>query len=426
MSRETKGWRVPLAAVAAILAALWVLPPAVHRALHYCPVRPGGVREVSAVPAFARKYGISCSQCHAAFPTLNDYGREFKNNGYVREREKETGAKIEGSDMMIPGTFPWGALVKARPFDQSKSAGTQRRPQNRAFHELELFLAEGSVAKNFSYFTEIEAEDDAGTGFEPTFEDLRVGYHHNDYLNLIAGFGNFLAGVDPYQTLAMNHHTRRASDTRALLDLDQQYLAVRGEAAKEGVGALGYAFGIGGGRDAPTAGTMAQEGYGPVNYNLRLVADSLKGLALGAFYSFGKDDLTSKATSGTGVNKMQAFAVDALVEAMDLGVRSALVNTKNEVRSTGVLNSKDTGAYVEAFYAFKKNNAPWIVPLVRFDRTKDKVADRKVDHLVANLSYYPLENLRTFLEFYNELSDKTGSVSNTKDSRVTLQFELGF
>ncbi|MBI2069497.1 MAG: hypothetical protein HYT79_02765 [Elusimicrobia bacterium] len=415
-----------LGVVAMLLAALWVIPPIVHRIKGLCPVRPNGIGQAEAVPAYARKYGISCSQCHSAFPLLNDYGREFKNNGYVRERAKEAGAKIEASDMFLPSTFPWGGLVKARPLDRQKSGGKPRQAQNRALHEIELFVADGSIAKGFSYFMEIEAEDDHGTGFEPEFGDLSVGYHPSPYLNVVAGYGDFLHRMDSYQTLAHSGFTRRASDARELLMLNQQFLSLGGELSKEGLGALGYAAALGGGMGAATAGTTAQEGYGPPNYNFRLVADTLKGIAVGGFLRTGKEDLTSKNLSGVGINKMSDSAVDVLVELMGLGVRGALVNTKNETIATSALNSKNTGNYLEAFYTVKKDERPWIVPLARFDRTKNKITNNTKDHLVANLSYYPMENVRGLLEYYDELADKTAGIKGTKDTRWTMQFEVGF
>lgn len=40
------------------------------------------VRPAHAIPAFARKYGLPCSACHAAWPMLNNFGQTFKDNGY--------------------------------------------------------------------------------------------------------------------------------------------------------------------------------------------------------------------------------------------------------------------------------------------------------------------------------------------------------
>ncbi len=49
--------------------------------------------ESRAIPAFARKYGFNCTMCHSAFPRLNDFGSNYRENGYRlpgRENEERT------------------------------------------------------------------------------------------------------------------------------------------------------------------------------------------------------------------------------------------------------------------------------------------------------------------------------------------------
>jgi hypothetical protein len=55
------------AALAAALALLYTVAPA---------------PEATAIPAFARKYGLSCNTCHAPVPRLKAYGDEFAANGF--------------------------------------------------------------------------------------------------------------------------------------------------------------------------------------------------------------------------------------------------------------------------------------------------------------------------------------------------------
>ena len=40
------------------------------------------VQPMYAIPAFARKYNLRCSDCHEAWPKLNHFGQTFKDNGY--------------------------------------------------------------------------------------------------------------------------------------------------------------------------------------------------------------------------------------------------------------------------------------------------------------------------------------------------------
>jgi hypothetical protein len=38
--------------------------------------------DAAAIPAFARKYGVSCQLCHAPAPKLNAFGEQFAGNGF--------------------------------------------------------------------------------------------------------------------------------------------------------------------------------------------------------------------------------------------------------------------------------------------------------------------------------------------------------
>ena len=39
--------------------------------------------DILAIPAFARKYNMTCKTCHSPFPKLKPYGDEFAGNGFV-------------------------------------------------------------------------------------------------------------------------------------------------------------------------------------------------------------------------------------------------------------------------------------------------------------------------------------------------------
>src|SRR5215469_9675472 len=43
-----------------------------------------------AIPAFARKYGLPCSACHIGWPILNNFGLQFRDNGYQLGNEKDS------------------------------------------------------------------------------------------------------------------------------------------------------------------------------------------------------------------------------------------------------------------------------------------------------------------------------------------------
>ena len=54
----------------------------------------------SAIPAFARKYSLRCTACHEQWPVLNDFGRNFRDNGYQLRLGKDD------SVTAAPGYWP--------------------------------------------------------------------------------------------------------------------------------------------------------------------------------------------------------------------------------------------------------------------------------------------------------------------------------
>ncbi|MGA6985313.1 MAG: hypothetical protein WBZ01_04610 [Terriglobales bacterium] len=50
----------------------------------------GASQSASALPAFARKYGLRCSACHESWPALNNFGLKFKDNGYQLMNDRDS------------------------------------------------------------------------------------------------------------------------------------------------------------------------------------------------------------------------------------------------------------------------------------------------------------------------------------------------
>src|SRR6202045_4459810 len=63
------------------------------------------VSPASAIPAFARKYSLRCTACHESWPVLNDFGRNFRDNGYQIRLGKDDTVTAN------PGYWPGGGPV---------------------------------------------------------------------------------------------------------------------------------------------------------------------------------------------------------------------------------------------------------------------------------------------------------------------------
>jgi hypothetical protein len=67
----------------------------------------------NAIPAFARKYKISCNTCHQVFPRLKEYGDEFAGNGFIiKEKETERSYVTAGDELLwLNKDFPIAARI---------------------------------------------------------------------------------------------------------------------------------------------------------------------------------------------------------------------------------------------------------------------------------------------------------------------------
>jgi hypothetical protein len=105
---------------------------------------------VEAIPAFARRYKISCTTCHAPIPKLKAYGDEFAGNGFViPEDEKERDYVSAGDSLLwLNRTFPVAARFDAYGVYDSEAP---------VDNDLQLpwgvkLLSGGNLYKNIGYY----------------------------------------------------------------------------------------------------------------------------------------------------------------------------------------------------------------------------------------------------------------------------------
>lgn len=445
------------------LASAWVLPPAVHRLLRYCPVRPDGVGAAEALPSFARKYKMSCAQCHTGFPVLNEYGRQFKLNGFVRERGGSEGVlKSQDEQLAFESMVPWALIVRSRPFDNGKGTisnqgaqmGGTNSPNSNGFkaqpvNDVDAFIAGGDAARSVSYLGELDANHT--NGFTPTTGDIRLGYHPFTFLNVIAARRNFFAD-DPYQTIVSNESptiANRATDllmsgqnsiTGNTLLTMQQSLGVNGQIDLVANSFLYYAAALSKDSDS------GRQWNSPTNGSARLAFDTGKGLMVGLFGSYGRERPSAVGGIGgnlnvdNGIGTTQAFTrggFDALWEMGSLAARGAFVFSRDSDKLVRNAES-NRAAYAELAYYWKRGGAayPFLVPLVRENWYTTTDGTAQFNYVTTQLAHYFAPNTKAFVEYSidtkrdmqgGQLNPLTrGTVKALRGNRVTAQLEVGF
>ena len=76
---------------------------------------------LQAMPVFARQYDLSCNTCHAAYPRLNAFGEQFRENNFRLPNWRGKTTVNTGDDMLaLPKTVP--LAIRAQAFIQGRQA----------------------------------------------------------------------------------------------------------------------------------------------------------------------------------------------------------------------------------------------------------------------------------------------------------------
>ncbi len=144
------------------------------------------IQSAYAIPAFARKYKMSCSTCHAPAPKLKAFGEEFAANGFVMKGQEPSRAAINtGDDLLLlqrtlPVALRLDAYARFKPNDDGQTKSDLQTPY------ILKILSGGRVSKNVSYYFyfffsergEVSGIEDAFLFFNDMFGvplDLTVG-----------------------------------------------------------------------------------------------------------------------------------------------------------------------------------------------------------------------------------------------------------
>jgi hypothetical protein len=156
------------------------------------PTQAAPLTGVSAIPAFARKYGLPCSACHEAWPKLNAFGQTFKDNGYQLGNDRDAPIWQQPAYWPIAMriTPHWHRESVDRNFVDDPNNPGAGLEQKTTIHGFDLtgldILTGGTLANNISFLMVPSANSAGAFHFESVwvrFDNLL----HSPYLNIKVG-----------------------------------------------------------------------------------------------------------------------------------------------------------------------------------------------------------------------------------------------
>ena len=162
-------------------------------------------RVASALPMFARRYGVPCSTCHTSPPRLNETGYRFRAAGF--RMPEELGKSVETSHKL---TDHIGFRLQPRLDLVRSTIG----PATQTKHEVELFASEGylwygPISKHFSAMAKLTfwPEESSETERHERLEGgLRFNYGSADnFVDIRAGVPHPLEGFGGSESYSVSN-----------------------------------------------------------------------------------------------------------------------------------------------------------------------------------------------------------------------------
>ena len=128
-------------------------------------------RRADAIPAFARKYQLSCSTCHAPFPRLKPYGEEFAARGFRMEDASKEPARatydVGDSLLKLPRDLPLALRMDFYPTYFAGGDGPSRSDFETPW--VVKLLSGGPITDHVSYYVYGIFEEGESVKLEDTY-----------------------------------------------------------------------------------------------------------------------------------------------------------------------------------------------------------------------------------------------------------------
>src|SRR6202521_931153 len=135
------------------------------------------VHPATALPAFARKYGMPCSSCHLGWPMLSPFGQAFKDNGYQMGNDRD--APIFQQPAYWPVTFRITPIWHRESQNRTQVDGpggpltAEGQVTTHGFDWTGLdFHTAGTLAKNISFYVLPSSDNTGAFHFEAVWARL--------------------------------------------------------------------------------------------------------------------------------------------------------------------------------------------------------------------------------------------------------------
>ncbi len=318
------------------------------------------VKKSTAIPAFGRKYRISCQTCHSpAIPALKPYGDEFAGAGFRLEDYESPRYFMDTGDDELSLLRELPLSVRFDGHFSYNNAGSEY-PDFGFPYGLKL-MSGGEVSEKLSYYFYVYIDE---RGEVAGVEDAFLMYHDllGTGINLYAG--QFQVS-DPLfkrelRLILEDYHIYKVSPGNSSVSLTYDRGILIEYELPTGTGIVAEVVNGNGLGEAGEGILFDKDRY--KNYLIRVSQPLGEYFNIGLFGYFGKEEL--QETTQTQINKSNFFGPDLSFSVNDkfaLNVQYLLRQDGTVMTGPGVYaNDVNThGGFVEAIYSPEGDDGKW-------------------------------------------------------------------
>ncbi len=360
------------------------------------------VEQSSAIPAFARKYDMSCLTCHSPIPKLKPYGEDFASNGFqLSDKEAPRYLRETGDDQLL--------LMRELPFALRLEGYVRWQPQTAGRTDFQTpyllkLLSGGHIAKDISYYFyfflaergDVAGLEDAFIMFNNVFNkefDIFLGQFQVSDPLFKRELRLTLEDYQIYKTTVGNSPVN--------LTYDRGVMFTYGFPTTDVVFEVLNGTGLGG-MDASRS--FDSDKYR--NFFLRVTQDVTDYLRIGGFGYSGKE-----GQLGT-VNTMWMVGPDLTISTDYLQLNAQYVERedKNPTFVPVTTTVKTRGAMTELVYTPDADNSKWYGAML-YNWVEIPLMKYKYHSATGHASFMLARNLRLIGEYTYDLEAKSNKIS---------------
>ena len=363
---------------------------------------------IMAIPAFARKYDMSCTTCHTPFPKLKAYGDEFAGNGFVLSDQDNPRYYVDTGDDELSLIRDFPLAVRLEGLVTYNNNNSEKSDFN-APYNLKL-LSGGEIAPDIAYYFyfffsergEVAGIEDAFIMFNNLFGselDLYVGqFQVSDPLfkrELRLTFEDYLV------------YKNKIGNSRIDMTYDRGIM-------------LTYGFDTGTDIIVEVLnGTGIGEADGLKNFDFdpyknvfgRISQDIGENVRIGGFGYYGKEDINDETDYFT--NEVTMFGPDLTLsyeDILELNLQYVMRKDKQPL-SPNVVNSEveTKGMMGELLYMPDGGQSKWYAAAL-YNWQESDLAGYNYSKATGHLGWVLRTNIRLFCEFTYDIDFEYGQV----------------